>query len=168
MTKMMLLAVFCLVGIGGGVAAKEGRMDVNKPERRVFRHYSVEIPDEFVLERVSRPFMDFDLYRIVAKTPNKILGELFFGNHPAFPHLLWPGMVAKEKTEKGGTTKEFPFDPARGQMEGMMCFPGLTYKDIEYSPWTCVYYYAAEINSDEAAEMNNMIKSIRVVKPHVD
>jgi hypothetical protein len=168
MTRTMLLVGLCVVGIGGNVTAKSAKAERDKTETRILRHYAIEIPIELVLERVSRPFTDFDLYRIESRMSKKILGVLFLGNHPGFPRSHWPGMAATEKLENGKTTKAFPFDAARGQMEGETCFSGLTYKDVEYSPWTCVYYYAHEIDSEEAGKVNDMIKSAKVVRPHVD
>jgi hypothetical protein len=167
MIRMLLLAGLWIAVICVCVTAQEGKTARGRAETRVFRHYAIDIPYGLAIERVDAPLMDFDLYRVVTKTKGNILGELFFGNHPVFPQLLWSRM-ANEKKEKSKTTKEFPFDADHGQMEGKICFSGLTDKENLYSAWACVYYNATGINSEEAAKMNELIQSVRVVKPHLD
>jgi hypothetical protein len=165
MTRAPILAGWCCIAIAGGGTALEAANNEGRRSAPMAGHFSVEMPNDLVLKDVSLPATDYAMYQVVTKQA-KVLLVLYAGNFSGFPTLAWP-RVAIESREEGKTTREFPFDAARGWMEGEICFSGLTYQHLP-SPYTCVHYSAVDINAEQAVELSRIIKSIKVAKAHLD
>jgi len=75
-------------------------------------------------------------------------------------------VVAESKN--GRTTKEYPYSPKQKRMEGRIMFDGLSYKTTTRSPYTYVHYFASDVNEDDARIFEEIIRSIRVARAHLD
>ncbi len=47
-------------------------------------------------------------------------------------------------------------------------FDGLSYKTTAHSPYAYVHYFASDVNEDDARIFEEIIRSIRVARAHLD
>lgn len=130
-------------------------------------HYDIDISAGYRIGHLERPVDDFDLYEVRPLGRNSPRLLLYFGNHPRFPRLKW-STAAVVASKDGETTKTYSFSEKYPQIEGLMTFDGLTYKDSGASPFTCVHYFATGLTDATARAFDEIVKSIRVSKRHLD
>jgi hypothetical protein len=158
--KAAVVAVLALLGCGATLP-KNARPG---PTSVVIEHYSVDVPAGYSIAEVG-PKEDFDLYLIISvRSPRKRLG-LYIGNHPSFPAYKW-GRRAREETKTDVSLEEFEYDGQK--MEGLMTFSGLTYKTQSHSPFPRVHYFTNDADAADAKRFAEIVRSIRVTKPHLE
>jgi len=142
-----------------GVAEKRATHWIN--------HYEISVPASYRIRNLAPPVDDFELYEIVPVGRRSPHLMLYFGNHPAFPRLKWstPAIV---ETQSGRTSKEYSYSTEKRQMEGLIVFDGLSYKDSGGSPFTCIHYFAVDVKANEWLDFASIVESIRVAKVHLD
>jgi len=144
----------------------QGKSEMQQPHTtRSINHYDVDLPTDFAIEDRSPRRADFDLYEITAGRSGAKL-VLYVGNHPSFPKFKWAGAPVSESRD-GRSAKEYRYSPAEKRMEGVLTFSGLSYKATE-SPYTHVHYFAADVDPSAARLFEDIIRSIRVARAHLD
>jgi hypothetical protein len=129
-------------------------------------HYDLDLPAGYAVKDITPPLADFELYEISGSRAGARLG-LYFGNHPQFPKYEWAGPPRSE-SKKGRTSQQYPYSSKERRMEGRIMFDGLSYKTTAHSPYTYAHYFATDVNADEARIFEEIVRSIRVARPHLD
>jgi hypothetical protein len=156
--KWIIVVLFSLQCAGGNMLAASARRNWN--------HYSIEIPASHSARDVTPAIADFELYEVVADD-RRTRCMVYFGNAPAFPKYKWPDAPLAYRKD-GRRVKEYAYSADTKKIEGLIEFPGLSYRGSDQSPYSFVHYYAESLDSIEAAAYARMIKSIVVVKRNLD
>jgi hypothetical protein len=131
-------------------------------------HYELTIPPGYALKNLSREASDFEFFSIYAADDQEREMSLYVGLNPAFPKYHWSAAALKETKEDGVAREEYGYAPGSRMMEGLLTFKGLTYQDWSRSPFRYIHYFARDIGADTAKAFASIVRSIKVVKPHVE
>jgi len=131
---------------------------------QVIEHYAIEVPPGYALKDASPQLMDFDLYALTDQRTGAVKCTLYFGNAPQFPKLRWSGRPVETK-QGGGTRREFR-SPER--IEGLLTFEGLSYKNVPFSPFESIHYFADHLSAAEPKAVAAMVDSVRVAKKKLE
>lgn len=145
----------------------QGSREMPQPHTtHAINHYDIDVPTGYSIKDRSPAMSDFDLYEITGNRPTAKLA-LYFGNHPQFPKFEWSSSPHIE-SRNGRTTDEYLYSPKQRRMEGRIMFDGLSYKTRAHSPYTYVHYFASDVNEDDARIFEEITRSIRVARAHLD
>lgn len=129
----------------------------------VINHYRIKLLPGYALRDVTPPMADFELKEIYKAKDRGKKVTVYFGNAPSFPTYNWGNSLPSVEQSKG-TKKWFDYEAGHGALEGLSVFHGLSYRGSSQSPYTQVHYFGEGLDEETAAQLKEIVSSIKVVK----
>lgn len=129
-------------------------------------HFSIDIPHGYIVKDVTPAMADFQLIeiRLPGRKGNKM--SVYFGNAPSSPQYDWVDVIPETDLDKSPLNWH-RYRERDGSLEGLRSFTGLTYGGTPQSPYTQIHYFGKGINRRTAKQFEDMVTSIKVVRPNL-